>query len=160
MTTLYVDNIAPNLQSRVSVPGHVIQVVQHTFNTPTETNTPDVWHNWGPSGAITPTSTDSKILVTYSGGGLAASCNSIGLKLLRDSTTVMARDRHIYHNDSAYAGVNWVFSYLDSPSTTSAVTYKVQINMQEAGSIRIAGSDSEYLINQDAAVMILMEIAG
>ena len=162
MSKIYVDEIAGIASAdTVAIPGHVIQVVQHTFNTPTESNTASTWLDWGPSGSITPTSSTSKILVKYSGGGLGIDCNSIALRLLRSGSTVMGRDRHMYVSSSPYyTGVNWEFSYLDSPATTSSTEYKVQINMQASGSIRIADADLGYLQNQNAAVMILMEIAG
>ena len=66
MTTLYVDNIAPNLQSRVSVPGHVIQVqYAQTQDASQITTSSTSLVASGIQVRITPTSTSSKILVHF-----------------------------------------------------------------------------------------------
>ena len=43
MSTLYVDNLEPNLGSRVLAAGHVVQVVQATHTTQTELTTTATW---------------------------------------------------------------------------------------------------------------------
>jgi hypothetical protein len=68
MTTLYVDNIAPNLQSKISAPnltlptGSVIQVKQVNWTT-TGNSSSTSYVNMGQIGSITTTLANSKILV-------------------------------------------------------------------------------------------------
>lgn len=110
------------------------------------------------SGTITPSSTSSKILclvstqlyVITNNGGRAA------LKLLRDSTSI-----HDIVNAKSYGTSDPIngygtasFSYLDSPSTTSQITYKGQMNRASFNSTY--GSTFECNDHN----MTLMEIAG
>ena len=114
---------------------------------------------------ITPTRSDSKIFIMCSGGmnGPAGGSNyhQIGYKIYRsvgggsyaeteDSTTGQA----VYYGPSnAYNPLS--INYLDSPSTTSAVTYKLYQK-------RIAG-DSTPSVNRNSnnqTQMIAMEVSG
>ena len=143
MSTLYVDNLQPNLGSRVSVPGHVIQVLSTTktdFFSTTSTTFIDVT---GLTLSITPSSTSSKILImckivvgwdpttTKVYGGLAR-----GGTLLDGGTEagrVSAGFEH-YGTDQHHAFVGNL-QYMDSPATTSATTYSAQIRTQGAGTV-------------------------
>lgn len=120
--------------------GHVIQV-KHAINAVARTSgshslTNNSWQFTGTTITITPKSTSSKILVQWnqaffwqcSGGG----AQGFGSRLYRGSTDLMANQqpwsgdylsngdasdnrRHGYQNNS----------FLDSPATTSAVTYNI-----------------------------------
>ena len=110
------------------------------------------------SGTITPSSTSSKILCLVStqlyiitNNGARASLN-----LLRDSTLI-----HNIHNASSFGigtPINGYrtasFSYLDSPSSTSQITYKGQMNRASFNS----SYGSTFECNDHN--MTLMEIAG
>jgi hypothetical protein len=177
MTTLYVDNIAPNLQSRVSVPGHVIQVVQavktdvQSFTSVTYTDVT------GLSASITPSSTSNKILVLMhmhhgSDTGIG------GFRLVRGATPIHVGDASgsctqatgglgygvsADNNSAYYAGLVSAVQYLDSPSTTSSTTYKVQIMDANGGNTYVnrAGYDSNNSASMRGTSSItLMEIAG
>ena len=151
MTTLYVDNIAPNLQSRVSVPGHVIQVVQGTSFSTTQVSsaTPAAV---GLEATITPSSTSSKILVFVSAAG---DSNSGGLSvegyLYRDGTSISKQGWTYDSGDRQISNV--VINYLDSPASTSALTYDLRISSGGSSTISLYGSSVMKTI-------ILMEIAG
>jgi hypothetical protein len=153
MTTLYVDNIAPNLQSRVSVPGHVIQVVQGTSFSTTQVSsaTPSTV---GLEATITPSSTSSKILVLVNAAGdtidTGGALSVIGY-LFRNSTEL---NRQGWTYDSGNRQIsNIVISYLDSPSSTSALTYDLRITSGSTSTIGMYGNDVMKTIT-------LMEIAG
>ena len=166
MTTLYVDNIAPNLNSKISAPnltlptGSVIQVKYVDYNTETSMSQGS-WVDLGLSLTITPSSTSSKILVHYYPQfRMQASSNDtgIGFRVLRGSTA-LDQDAQTYQQYTyAGSGANseWrgsvPFMYLDSPSTTSATTYKVQGNAY-SGSVRCQSDNNR-------SRMVLMEIAG
>ena len=101
----------------------------------------------GLSQAITPSSTSNKILVSYSVNfslreGGYATC----LKLLRGSTQIFLGDaagsRGRYSNAftsegstdyGAYEYHIWTGSFLDSPNSTSATTYKLQLYSNNSG---------------------------
>ena len=106
-----------------------------------EVSTTASWTGWGEviSQSITPSSTSSKILVLFN-GVLGPSQRYHAGKLYRDTTQIALGDANgnrtrvwftLGHNQSAtnqdynsdYASAH----YLDSPSTTSAVTYKVEM---------------------------------
>ena len=120
--------------------GKLLQVVSATTNTQTVIST-NTYTDTTLTATITPTSATSKILIIYSqqyryqlyAGGTQAS----GLLLLRGSTTVQSYGAS---NILGAAGsqlqaatgggeVRVVVSgnYLDSPATTSATTYKIQL---------------------------------
>ena len=105
--------------------------------------------------SITPTSASSKIFVSVSclvTNSLVAGANvAVAFALLRDSTSLAST---IASAQSGSGGLqirdSVAFSNLDSPSTTSAVTYKVQGNTNNAS--------SAYYVTHGR--IVVMEIAG
>ena len=95
------------------------------------------------SGTITPSATSSKILVIVRHGPLTYAPGTIPFaeyQLLRDSTVIngpaaaghKADDRP--NDNNAYNSIPIIFNHLDSPSTTSAITYKTQAKYVGSGS--------------------------
>jgi hypothetical protein len=85
------------------------------------------------STSITPSSSSNKILVTFTNNqSIYGSANQeINYKILRDSTTIESGTAIKWRDDtSGYqaGGAGLSQTILDSPSTTSQVTYKVQMN--------------------------------
>jgi len=87
----------------------------------------------GATVSITPSSSSNKILVSYTLhiGNSTTSQNNV-IKLLRDSTEIVGTGGSS-RNVTGYARLSnnteiqpEVIQYLDSPATTSALTYKVQ----------------------------------
>ena len=151
--------------------GSVIQTVSAAFNTYvsiTSTSLTDT----GITATITPQFSTSKILVTISahlGLALAASASSGGtINILRNSTAIYVADRIPYGRFGiASATANWRFDtnssfvILDSPATTSSITYKLQ------GALLSTASSAEFLVNDyensststNGCTITLMEIA-
>ena len=106
--------------------GSLVQVVQDvstTFFGPTSGG--GSYQDTGHSVTITPSSSSNKVLFTFSAMGIVRGCNHGGIRLLRGTTDIHRHE--FYSNDSTYwQAYNFGFSYLDSPNTTSAVTYKIQ----------------------------------
>ena len=140
MSTLYVDNLEPNLGSRVMAAGHVVQTVFQNLN-PSEIAINSSTYTDLESLSITPTATSSKIVIFHSvpaytvGSGIGY--NWHGTRLLRGSTILigsMADSNGPYGYGGSYStsyvnsasSSNLILSYVDSPATTSQVTYKVQ----------------------------------
>ena len=107
---------------------------------------------------ITPTRSDSKILIQGNIGGIETSAhNNYGQGiLLRDSTVIIsAIDYGIgFTGDSARAGTSSSFFILDAPATASAITYKVQFK-NAAGSGTVTTQT-----NSSRSAILLMEISG
>jgi len=147
--------------------GKVLQVVYAVSTTQTTISSTS-YTDTGFSGSITPTASTSKILILISqsfGVGRQANTGSYaGVQLLRGTTSIIDLDG----GNSAYMGilsgqgnptysvVQWALPimYLDSPATTSSVTYKTQGKLLYA-------QDNGYLQAQQGSgksTMILMEI--
>ena len=104
--------------------------------------------------AITPSSTSSKILAMWNVQARHLSVNSgFGTQLLRDSTAIF--NVPLYSNYSAAQyDRRWAsYNHIDSPNTTSAVTYTVQVGSH-------AGYSMEFNENGTKTQLVLMEIAG
>jgi hypothetical protein len=109
--------------------GSVLQVVSATTST-VVSNSTSAYVDSGLTATITPKFATNKILVIvnqviYKSAGNVA--NSLSMKLFRNST-----DLGIFLNGQLYTGTaievygNAGLNSLDSPATTSAVTYKTQ----------------------------------
>lgn len=143
--------------------GTVLQVVQgrtKTLVTTTSTSFVDT----GLTATITPSSTSSKILVICNQNGIFHSGTAgtfLSLILLRGSTNVTGDAAapylaypHIYNSAAVVRSGAHNITYLDSPSTTDATTYKVQ-------GVNTGSFTTNY--QRDAQVystIQLMEIAG
>lgn len=109
--------------------GKILQVVTATDETQRDTTSTTFTDITGLSVAITPSATSSKVLVMcttvgYSGNTVEAS----EFTLLRGSTNIGASGSgeigRIYGANDIHSSITMIV--LDSPSTTSATTYKAQ----------------------------------
>lgn len=90
----------------------------------------------GLSVTITPTLATSKILVVTTftiGGGNGTTSYAMGyVQLVRGSTALSSRLIGLYYPSGSLGNTfiynDCAFNYIDSPATTSATTYKMQIN--------------------------------
>lgn len=180
MSKIYVDEIAGIASANtVAIPGHVIQVVQAVKTDVFNANPGTQWANIaGLSASITPSSTTSKILVMLDlkGAGNAGS-SVVRSRVLRDTTPIYVGDAasnrprgwaQFYIGNAAdniFYMAQLGGSYVDSPATTSAVTYTAQIggdaNDRPVRVNQTQGDrDLTYYDTRVASSLILMEIAG
>ena len=149
----------PALGSAQMPTGSVLQVVQSGSISRTTFTSTNTWVDTDNELSITPSSTNSKILITaYQGSRLDGDTPIRGsFRLLRGSTAVWntsgLSEQFQVRNAANEFNQSSTISYLDSPSTTSSVTYKIQ-GWLTTGTNFIAW-ESHYGAN-----MILMEIAG
>ena len=149
--------------------GSVIQVVQSSTQTRTVINQGTTFMDTGLSATITPQFSSSKILihayhsVTFSNFAGNGDTGGWGIRLLRGNTVIKngasnGSDHYIsVPSESSYIVFNDpdAFSFLDSPNTTSAVTYKTQANESNAEiNIVVNGNNASNV----SCEMILMEI--
>jgi len=134
--------------------GKVLQVVYNQTST-TVALTSTTWTDVI-SQAITPSATSSKILVIAQCGGLNRQGGDTEhqLRVLRDSTAI-TETKGLNDGSSDFlseSGSSMV--ELDAPSSTSSLTYKIQINNRDGnGTVRISENGADTSIT-------LMEIAG
>ena len=157
------DIAAENLTGRVPAAnvnlGGVIQVVS-TF--PTEnfiTTSSSLVDVAGYSLTITPTSATSKILISFGFRYGNSSSSNNGFQILRDSTalplgSVTSRALGNVRDDVLFMDTNLVIE--DTPNTTSAVTYKLQVQ-RSSGTLHI--NDRTSGGNNRHGYLILTEIA-
>ena len=111
--------------------GGVIQVVNATYSTQTSTSS-NAGTDTGLTATITPKFSTSKILVLANITGLGKYTNNtfIVLTLFRGASAIIGFEKQAgWTNSTAANGVGGSStSYLDSPATTSATTYKVQFS--------------------------------
>ena len=174
MSELRTNRIVPRDGLPSGSSGGIIQVKMGTFTDRFTTNSATMVDT-GLSVSITPTRADSKILVNVSLGSFA---NGTGLKrafmnIVRDSTNVIVGDADTGHEVTAcvntrasgYASGTQIplsFMVLDSPNTTSAVTYKVQASIgSDSGNVYLnyAESNDQYSGNT-ASTIVVMEVSG
>jgi hypothetical protein len=151
--------------------GSILQVAS-TSKTDTFTTTSTTFADLtGMSVSITPSSTSSKILIMVALSMTGDTSTQGYARLMRDSTAigigaaygsrVRASFQQIENqpNECPTAG----FTFLDSPSTTSSVTYKIQLQTQGTGTIYVNRS-STWTDSASSGTMCstitVMEIAG
>jgi hypothetical protein len=135
----------------------VLQVVNATYATSTSTTSASFTAS-GLTASITPTSSSNKILVVTGGCDISTTSNTSGVKLAlyRNSTLIVQ-----YTNNIPYQGSGGSFyiigapsvTYLDSPATTSSVSYSVYFAGQGAGPTVTIQRDNT------TATITLMEIS-
>jgi hypothetical protein len=157
------------------VGGKILQTVSTTKTDTFSSSTTGAFTDiTGMSASITPSSTSNKILVI-------ASVNSDGsnnshIRLVRDSTAIFVGDtagsRSSISGNARYSPdgdgmINNGLTHLDSPSSTSSLTYKIQFYLWLGGAssatwyLNRTTSDSNNGFGQRGASSItLMEIAG
>ena len=133
--------------------GKVLQVVQSTYST-TTTSTSTSFVDVGISVSITPTSATSKVLIIVSNCAYAetsASASEIAIQLLKGASVVSTISPALFRAGIGIAAtIN--MTYLDSPATTSATTYKIQCKNITAG------GTFYYQYNNSMGTITAMEI--
>ena len=131
-TTLTLPSTSGTIITTGNIPtGSVVQVVNATYSTQVTNNTA-TYADTGLTASITPTSSSNKILVLVNqssvGKNTGLISNALVIKLVRNSTDIIFFGGGIgYTETNIYnLGFSPSTSYLDSPATTSSVTYKTQ----------------------------------
>ena len=128
----------------------------------------------GLSVSITPTSSSNKILVSYNlTCGTEDSGYQWGIRLMRDSTQIFvgdaagSRDRvsnFVRNNGSDLHTVYPSGQHLDSPSSTSSVTYKLQVVAYTSGRAlhinKVHNDSDDSAVGRSASSITVMEVSG
>lgn len=140
--------------------GKVLQVVSSVYSTEMSSSTTGTWLDTGLEVTITPTASNSKVFLSI--GNTFQSTNSIdeslftGWRIVRGATAVYTPHKTT-NNESQQAYTDVIhFSYLDSPATTSATTYKLQVLLLAVGNA--SGRTIKTQVVGAQASMVAMEI--
>ena len=134
--------------------GQVIQVVQGTRSTAT-TTTSASFVTTNIEASITPSSASNKVFVIATFFSSVPTGAEGIYSIFRDSTNLISTgDNALGQNYSAGGRVDYMscLSFLDSPSTTSSVTYSIRF-LAQSGTLTTTGESTTSVIN-------LMEIKG
>tara|TARA_R100000278_G_scaffold74773_1_gene58457 strand:- start:630 stop:1148 length:519 start_codon:yes stop_codon:yes gene_type:complete len=171
MSQIKVNSIIPVAGVPTGGGGGIIQVVQDSTTT-TATNTTVTFEDTNLSGTITPISASSKILVIVQQQTFFASANSgtgMGINLLRGSTEIFNAPANSsgpygqFISGGNITSMNHHFTkvlhFLDSPNTTSAVTYKTQFALFAAGASSSAVCQNDTSPHKGKSIITLMEVS-
>jgi hypothetical protein len=165
--------------------GTILQVVSTTKTDAFSTTSATFTDVTGLSATITPSSATSKILVVSqvtAGVNSSSGDGAIHARMLRDSTVVNVGDaagsNRVQSAFSFYGNIGQSFSgltgalsslsnsinFVDSPATTSSVTYKVQVRVNNGGIVGAVNRNSQdndvTHSGRSVSSIILMEVAG
>lgn len=140
--------------------GSVLQVVNATYATQTSSSS-STFADLGLSATITPRSTSSKILIFVDVVGCRKSTGDtrLGLKLFRGASSILDMEEYAAWTQSTASSAvgSCSTNYLDSPSTTSATTYKIQFaSMSNVAQVIVNTTN----IMTPTSTITLMEIQG
>ena len=160
--------------SSLTTSGKILQVLQTTKTDTFSTSSTSFVDITGLSQAITPASTSNKVLVTAAIFASTSANSDTGfLNVLRDSTNLLVGDSASNRvqctqavntsGNSGRDGYSIAICYLDSPSSTSSLTYKIQGRAQSSSNLKINdqqdGADTTSNA-RCASVITVMEISG
>jgi len=116
----------------------LLQVLQSTTSTQQSITSTTHADLTGLSVTITPASTASKFLIMYSVQFLIGTDSGINIKILRDSTIIVdVGSTTENYNSSNDHRARTVYQYLDAPSTTSAITYKLTAGRHHTNTVYV-----------------------
>jgi len=156
--------------------GKVLQVVSTTSNSTQTINSQTFTELTSLTTSITPSSASNKILILgrVAFVGVDSSLSHVHFRLRRDSTDICQGDGASgsmvnvtasgTKNDNDVADANVPFNFLDSPNTTSAISYKIMgANWTGGASFTInrpTSPDNAFYNGFVTSTLTLMEIAG
>ena len=167
-----------------ATPGCMLQVQNTTVTATPLISCTSAWADSPITCAITPSSTSSKILInsTITGEGNAANQQRFGYRIKKaisggattyltgatagNRTLLTGLTGDLTDNATATASSFAISNYLDSPSTTSAVTYTIQFTYENAASsgtyyLNMNVSDSDAAAHgRYVSWITLMEVSG
>ena len=172
MSQIKVNSIVPVGGLPSGANGGIIQTVSTTKTDTFSTSSTSFTDIPGLSVTITPSSNSSKILILVHCTGNGNGSTRVSFRLLRGSTLIGAGDANgsrprtfggIFapNNDNTTETVSTV--HLDSPATTSATTYKVQVTQGTGQTVYVNRSDSysnHQTHNSGTSSITVMEVSG
>ena len=181
MSELRTNRIVPRdgLVSGTGIGGGIIQVKSTTITNYFTNDSETFADVTGVTVTITPTRSDSKILVMYNGCAGMEATNRMGhIRIVRviggtTKTDIYIGDQGESNQARASSTVATVYNYMvssfsgtfmDSPATTNAVTYKMQVAAGDQGyTVNIGkehGNSNEFSRSRVPTTITVMEVSG
>ena len=175
MSQIKVDSIVPSGGIVSGANGGIIQVVSATKTDNFSSSSTSYVDITGMTATITPRSTSNKILIQVN---IQPCCDSWGggavhFRLLRGSTEIgsgtggtSVNGMSFFNTYSNNAGntlensVSMAMNFLDSPSTTSATTYKVQGLVTNSGYSWYVNRNASGTLKGASSTITLTEVSG
>lgn len=161
MALIKLNNQSLTNVTSAGLPSGTVLQVKRTSTTTTTTMT-TTYQDVGLSIDITPSSTNSKILLMGNFIGSVSTSVGIALRFLRGTTDIYNPNAidgsgpYYYYSSGNSGYMNASIDYLDNPSSTSQVTYKVQARLYFNTSAGFGISGNQSATNS----FVAMEIAG
>lgn len=140
--------------------GKILQVVQtaYTAADSTTATAPSSFTSTGCTASITPSSSSNKVLVmlsmrTYKNPG----SGEVAARIMRGSSAAFSGISSDYYSTSSAVGGNINIQWLDTPSTTSSITYTAQFARYHVATAQI-NKDFDGT-NNGVTYLTLMEVA-
>jgi hypothetical protein len=139
--------------SSIGAVGKVLQYQYYGFPTQWSGGSAGWANVTGFSGSITPNATSSRIMVLWSLGAVSCGSNSIIFRILRNGTPVLVANADGSRVTASFRGFRVVnsdhatsqsFTGLDSPASTSALTYQLQF-WTEGGNTGVINRNVNYV---------------
>ena len=170
MSELRTNRIVPRDGLPSGSAGGIIQVKSVTYTTQDSITNENSFVSKGPSATITPTRSDSKILIQFSvnGQNRTNGLHVLGrlVKTIGGTQSTVQNLGLISYGNSSHDQIEYISgSHLDSPATTSAVTYKMQVGTPYSSSYAVfvnyhqEESDLAW-VGRGASSITVMEISG
>ena len=157
--------------------GQIVQQVASMSMTTTTSYSSTTPTDTGVSVTITPTSASSKFLLIFNTAvGAATVATSAGFNFVRNGTAVGQGTAATAAGTQNFSGMCGVFNtshdtpmamqYLDSPATTSAITYKVQWAAQNAITMWLNRGSASFNVDANpyssgyVTTLTVLEISG
>ena len=172
MSQIKVDSIVPRGGLPAGSNGGIIQVKQTFKNDEFSSSSSSYVDITGMTVTITPQSSSSKILIDVNLNAGGADNMYAGIKVMRGSTSIglstsMSLSSQVnasfaaytdYQGNSDVKAYNFGFRHLDSPNTTSATTYKLQVYTRNAVEFILnrpqQNFNEVYMIGQTSAITV------
>ena len=153
--------------------GGIIQCVQST-STSLTTGSNNTWIACPATVSITPRSTSNKVMVLFNFSVSAnAAANDITSRIKRGTTVIGANTTAGYNaqgiygqgtSDSNYFASGFSICYLDSPSTTSSLTYSAEVFLASVSAFTVRFNHSTDSAGSDSwvttSIATVMEVSG
>ena len=175
MSELRTNRIVPRDGLPSGASGGIIQTKSVTKTDTFQTTSSSFTDITGLSVSITPTNSSNKILIliNLTGDGRAGQARA-NFRLMRDSTAICIGDSAgnrprstfgIYDPTDTHSADNASMTFLDSPATTSAVTYKMQIQNGNASGDNVSVNRAYSWSDNSAhpattSTITVMEVSG
>lgn len=147
--------------------GKILQVVSTTKTTSFSTTSATFVDVTDLSVSITPSSTSNKILVIFDATVATSTTGNVArINLVRDSTPISQStgsgtgdQSYTGYTASTTSGTHAGINFLDSPSSTSALTYKIQAAAL-SGATTFVGRYAANDLYRSTSSLTVMEVAG